>query len=115
MHHIAVQCRRLPIVGQQCDLSGLLAVLVKCLDRPAPRSTLAVTDLAQIQHVSLHHAPARHPAVFHDAPVAVLLAVLPSFRRTLWRKNMATGFQSLRPFRKRPGRHRTRFSLFLVR
>ena len=78
MHHIAVQCRCLPILGEQRDLSGLLAVLVKRLNRPAPRRALAVIDLAQIQHMPLHRPPARHPAVLHDAPVAVLLAVLPA-------------------------------------
>ena len=41
MHHIAVQCRCLPILGEQRDLSGLLAALVECLDRLAPRSALA--------------------------------------------------------------------------
>ena len=35
MHYIAVQRRCLPILGEQRDLSGLLAVLVKCLDRLA--------------------------------------------------------------------------------
>jgi hypothetical protein len=78
MHHIAVQRRCLPILGEQRDLSGLLAVLIERLDRPAPRSALAVIDLAKIQHVSLHRATARHPAVLHNAPVAVLLAVLPA-------------------------------------
>ena len=78
MHHIAVQCRCLPILGEQRDLSGLLAVFVERLDRPAPRRALGIVDLAQIQHMPLHRAAARHPAVLHDAPVAVLLAVLPA-------------------------------------
>ena len=78
MHHIAVQRRRVPILGEQRDLSGLLAALVECLDRPAPRRALAVVDLAQIQHMPLHRPAAGHPAVLHDAPVAMLLAVLPA-------------------------------------
>jgi hypothetical protein len=78
MHHIAVQCWCRPILGEQRDLSGLLAALVECLDRPAPRSALAVIDLAQIQHMALHRTAAGHPTVLDDAPVAVLLPVLPA-------------------------------------
>jgi hypothetical protein len=76
MHHIAVQCRGLPILGEQRDLSSLLAVLVKCFDRLAPARPLDIVDLAQIQHMALQRPPARHSPVLHDAPVAVLLAVL---------------------------------------
>src|SRR5271170_3643277 len=76
MHHIAIQRRRHPIVGEQRDLPAALAALVKCLDRLAPGGSLAVVDLAQIQHMPLHRATAGHPEVFHDAPVAVLLTVL---------------------------------------
>ena len=78
MHHIAVQCRCQSILGEQRDLPGLLAAFVKCLNRPAPRGALAVIDLAKIQHMPLHRPPARHPAVLHDAPVAVFLPVLPA-------------------------------------
>ena len=78
MHHIAVQCRCVPILGKQRDLSGLLAVLVKRLDRPAPRAPLRIIDLAQVQHMPLHRAAAGHAAVLHDAPVAMLLPVLPA-------------------------------------
>jgi hypothetical protein len=53
-----------------------LAVLVERLDRPTPSRALGIVDLAQIKHMTLHRAAARHPAVLHDAPVAVLLAVL---------------------------------------
>jgi hypothetical protein len=45
-------------------------------DRPPPRQFLSVVDLAQIQHVPLHHAPAGDPRVLDYAPVAVLLAIL---------------------------------------
>ncbi len=37
---------------------------------------LTVVDLAQVQHLTLHRPPARHPAVLHDAPAAMLLTVL---------------------------------------
>jgi hypothetical protein len=36
-----------------------------------------IVDLAQIQHVPLHHAPAGDPLVLDNAPVAMLLAILP--------------------------------------
>src|ERR1700677_3539200 len=75
VHHIAIQWRRRAILGEQCDLFAGLTVLVERLDRLAPRGALAVVDLAQIKYVSLHRPPARDPAVLHDAPIAVLLAV----------------------------------------
>ena len=78
MHHIAVQRRCRTILRKQCDLSGLLAALVKRFNCLTPRRSLCVVDLAQIQHMPLHCPTAGHPAVFHDAPVAVLLAVLPA-------------------------------------
>jgi hypothetical protein len=78
MHHIAVQRRGQAILRKQRDLSGLLATLIECLDRPTPRGALAVVDLAKVQHMPLHRPPAGHPTVLHDAPVAVLLAVLPT-------------------------------------
>jgi hypothetical protein len=76
LHHIAIQWRRRTMLGEQCDLFAGLAVLVERPDRLAPHGALAVIDLAQIQHVSLHRAPAGYPAVLHDAPITVLLAVL---------------------------------------
>jgi hypothetical protein len=39
---------------------------------------VAVVDLAQMQHVPLHRPTAQNPAVLDDAPVAMLLAVLPA-------------------------------------
>src|SRR6201981_1339008 len=43
---------------------------------------LAVVDLAQIQHRALHHATARTAPAFDNAPITVLLAVLPSPRES---------------------------------
>ena len=76
MHHIAIQWRRRTILGEQCDLFAALPVLVERLDRLTPCGALAVVDLAQIKHVSLHRPPAGYPAVLDNAPIAVLLAVL---------------------------------------
>jgi hypothetical protein len=76
MHDIAIQWRRRTILRKQRDLFAGLLALIERLDRLAPGSTLAVVNLAQIQHVPLHRPAAGDPAVLHDAPVAVLLAVL---------------------------------------
>src|SRR6202051_2358376 len=54
------------------------APLVEPLDHPAPRRVLAVVDLAQIQNRTLHHSTTRTAPAFHNAPITVLLAVLPS-------------------------------------
>jgi hypothetical protein len=37
---------------------------------------LRVIDLAQVQHLPLHHAPAADPGVLDNAPVAVVFAIL---------------------------------------
>src|SRR3954454_10661577 len=75
MHYIAGQRRRGAILGKQRDLFAILAALVKRLDRLAPCCSLAVVDLAQIQHMPLHRSTTTHTAVLHDAPVAMLLAI----------------------------------------
>src|ERR1700760_3746280 len=75
MHHIALQRWRRTILGKQRDLFAGLPVLVERLDRLAPRSSLAVVDLAQIKHMPLHRPAAGYPTVLHDAPIAVLFAV----------------------------------------
>ena len=42
------------------------------LDRPPPRQFLRIVDLAQIQHVPLHHTPAGDAGVLDNAPVALI-------------------------------------------
>src|SRR3954471_5758068 len=76
MHHITAQQRRCTILRKQRDLFATLPALVERLDRLAPGGALAVVDLAQIKHVPLHCPPAENPPVLHDAPIAVLFAVL---------------------------------------
>src|SRR3954468_12524129 len=76
MHPITVQQRRCTILRKQRDLFATLPALVERLDRLAPGGALAVVDLAQIKHVPLHCPAAANPAVLHDAPIAVLFAVL---------------------------------------
>ena len=74
-HHLAVQLRRLP-VGREQRHGLAVRAAAQHLDRPAPRRPLAVVDLAEVQHLALHHPAVRAAAVLHHAPVAVLLAVL---------------------------------------
>jgi hypothetical protein len=76
MHDIAIQWRRRPILRKQRDLFAGLPALVERLDRLTPSCTLAVVDLAQIQYVPLYRPATGYATVRHDAPVAVLLAVL---------------------------------------
>src|SRR5271167_3179532 len=70
--------RHSPIGWKQGKLSMPPAPLVDPFDHPAPRRVLAVVDLAQIQNRTLHHSPARTAPAFDNAPITVLLAVLPS-------------------------------------
>src|SRR5690242_698025 len=76
MHHVAVQRWPRAILGKQRDLSGMLTALVERFDGLAPCRSLVVIDRSQKKHMPLHRAPAGYTAVFNDAPVAVLLAVL---------------------------------------
>jgi hypothetical protein len=41
-------------------------------------SLLRIVDLAQIQHVPLHHASSADRRVLDNAPLAVLLPILPA-------------------------------------
>ena len=60
-------------------------IVVEHLNRLAPHRGLRGIDLAQIQHVTLHDAPARHTLVLDDAPKS---CVLPSFFLWVFRRNM---------------------------
>src|ERR1700679_587245 len=54
----------------------MAGVRIENFDGLAPGRGLGRTDLAQIQHVALHHSATREAQVLDDAPVAVRLAVL---------------------------------------
>src|SRR5262244_1817125 len=55
----------------------LLAAFVKTIDHPAPGFALAVVDLTEIKHRPLDHTTAGAALTLDNAPVTVLLAVLP--------------------------------------
>ncbi len=50
--------------------------LVIQLDRLAPRLALTGVNLAQVQHLTLHHMAIAQTAVLHHVPVLVALAIL---------------------------------------
>jgi len=64
-----------PILREQRQRPGTARILVEHLDRLAPGRRLRGVDLAQIQHMPLHHPAIIETLVLDDVPVAVRLAV----------------------------------------
>ena len=56
----------LPIPGKERQSSLLAAILVESFNNSAPPLTLAVIDLAQIQHLALHDLAARTTPILHQ-------------------------------------------------
>ena len=54
---------------------GCPVSVIEHLDGLAPHRRLRGVDLAQIQHVALHHAATCNTLVLDDAPIVVRLAV----------------------------------------
>jgi hypothetical protein len=63
---------------KQRELSMFLTPFVKSIDHPAPGLALAVVDLSEIKYRPLYHPTAGAALALDNAPVTVLLAVLPS-------------------------------------
>ena len=64
-------------IGQEQHLLRMpLGFLIEGVDHPAPRLALAVVDLVEVQHWSLHHVGVGAALALDDAPVAMLLGVL---------------------------------------
>ena len=77
LHALALRVvRNRAIGGKQRKLSVAASVLVKRLDHATPGFMLAVVDLAEIQHLALHHLPGHAAAVLNNIPIPMLLAVL---------------------------------------
>ena len=74
-NHLAIQLRRFPIRRKQRHRRRT-RIPPQHLDRSAPGRALTVVDLAQVQHLTLHHAIVEVADVLHHAPVTVFLAVL---------------------------------------
>jgi hypothetical protein len=77
LHHRRVAGDHLAsIFRKQRQRPHTAGVLVEHLDRLAPRRRLRGVDLAEIQHMSLHHSAAVETLVLDHVPVVVRLAVL---------------------------------------
>ena len=81
--------------------SATVRVLVEDFDRPAPSLGLGRVDLAEVEHVALHHAAAIEPPVLDDAPVKMRLPVLSPFGLSQKHggKDCATALHSGNPWR----------------
>ena len=60
---------------KQGELPVTASAFVKGFDLPAPRFMLTVVDLAEIQHLALHHFAASTPLVLDNIPIAMFFAV----------------------------------------
>ena len=79
LHAQALGMIRHCLLGRkQRKLSMSPARFVERFDLATPRFALAIIDLAQIQNRTLHHTTTCTASAFDNAPVTVLLAVLPS-------------------------------------
>jgi hypothetical protein len=99
---LAGQLRSRPVFREQGHLRRGGAVLVEDRDGAAPGRLLGIVDLAEVEHLALHHPPVGHPAILHHAPVAVLLAVL--LTRLGSQEHADSVSKSARPFNDH-GRH----------
>jgi hypothetical protein len=66
----------LPVVRKQAHDRKISFVLVKNLQGLAPSGLLAIIDLSQVHHGTIHHRLTRNATTLHNAEVAVLFAIL---------------------------------------
>lgn len=64
-----------PVRRKDGQRQRAVALRIERFEGAAPTLTLAVIDLAQIEHGPLHHLAARTAARFDNAPVTMLLAI----------------------------------------
>src|ERR1017187_6215471 len=76
MHHFVGELGRGPVLRKKHDLPPLTLRPFENFYTPAPGCFLAIVDLPQVQPLPLHHSARRTAPALHDAPVAMLLAVL---------------------------------------
>ncbi len=94
------------IGGKQEQLSVPLSVFIEGFDVPTPGFMLAVVDLAQIQHLALHHFAAGTALVLDNIPVTVLFAV---FEASVESQEHANQFSPNKIDEKILGLHYSRF------
>ena len=66
------------ILWKESDLPRLLGTILERFDHPAPRLTLAVVDLAQVEDLTFGGLAVGQAVGLDDAPVTVFFAVLAS-------------------------------------
>ena len=77
LHAMGLGVGRNRAIGREQSKLGVPAGrFIKGFDLAAPSLMLAVVDLAEIQHLALHHFAARTALVLDNIPIAMLLAVL---------------------------------------
>ena len=75
------------VFGEEMNRVGLVA-LIDSFDGASPSVAVTVVDLTKIKQGFLNGSATGHPAVFHDAPVAVFLTILDSPVRTQKHRSM---------------------------
>jgi hypothetical protein len=75
LHHLAGKLWGRAVFGKQGDLRRSRPIFVEYLDATAPRSTLRVVDLSQIQHLTLDHPTIGDASVLHHTPVLIVSKV----------------------------------------
>jgi hypothetical protein len=69
-------------LGEQRDLPRRVLVLAEEFDGLAPGGFLHAIEFAEVEDVALDHALVAPPAIFHDAPIEVLLAIFAALGTT---------------------------------
>src|SRR5712664_3813141 len=76
LHAITIGAfRNLAIGRKQRQLAVPLATFIKGVDQAVPSLKLTIIDLAEIQHLPLHHLASGATLALDDIPVAMLFAV----------------------------------------
>src|SRR6266852_3063215 len=76
LHAVTVgACRNFAIGRKQRQLAVPPAAFIKGFDQAVPSLELTIIDLAEIQHLPLHHLATGATLVLDDIPVAMLFAV----------------------------------------
>ena len=76
---LAAHVRRGVLLGKQRDLTRRVLVLAEEFDGLAPGGFPHAVEFAQVKNVALDDALVGQPAIFHDTPIEMLLAILATF------------------------------------
>jgi hypothetical protein len=91
---------------KQGKLFVVASVFIKGFDLPTPSFMLAIVDLAEIQHLALHHLTAATSLVLDNIPIAMLFAV---FEASIEAQEHANQFSPNKIDEKILGLHYRRF------